>query len=50
MALFSLISGTCKNIFFLSFSLYFSLYLTSLKTAKTIFIKFTGFVALQFEI
>ena len=38
MTLFSLIPGTCKNIFF-SFSPYAAIYLTSLQTAKTIFIK-----------
>ena len=40
MALFSLISGTYKNSFFSFFALFLSiLYLTSLQTAKTTFIK-----------
>ena len=37
MALFSLISGTCKKNFSL-FSPYFSLFLSSLQNTKTIFI------------
>ena len=39
MALYSLISGAFKNIFF-SLPSYFSSHLASLQTAKTIFIKF----------
>ena len=39
MTLFSVTSGTCKKSFFSLFSPYFSLYLTSLQTAKIIFIK-----------
>ena len=37
MALFSLISGTCKKTFSLFFP-YFSLFLSSLQNTKTIFI------------